>query len=57
MESHIRSLHSYIKSLPTKEDFEHCVKRIEKTYRQEITERKKDLGVRMEDIESTTDGL
>lgn len=36
--------------LPTKTDFEQYVKRIEKTYRQEITELKKDLGVRMEDM-------
>lgn len=33
------------------------VSHIEKTYRQEITELKKDLGVRMEDIEGTTDGI
>lgn len=56
-ESQMRSLHSYMRFLPTKTDFEQYVKRIEKTYRQEITELKKDLGVRMEDIEYTADGL
>lgn len=50
-------LHSYIRSLPTKSDFEQSVTRIEKTYRQEINELQKDLGVCMEDIQNTTDGL
>lgn len=49
-ESQMRSLHSCMRFLPTKTDFEQYVKRIEKTYRQEITELKKDLGVRMEDM-------
>lgn len=51
------SLHTYIRSLPTKADFEKCAKRIEKTYIQEINGLKKDLGVHVEDIENTTDGL
>lgn len=38
MEFQMRSLHSYMRSLPTKADFEQCVKPIEK---QEITELKK----------------
>lgn len=54
METQMRSLPSCIKSLPTKSDFECYVKRIEHTYKQEISELKKDLGVYMEDIENTT---
>lgn len=53
----MQSLHAYMCSLPTKNYFEHLVSRIEKTYRQEIMELKKDLGVCMEDIENTTDGI
>lgn len=47
----------YIRFLPTKADFKHWVKRIEKNYRQEISELKKGHGVHIEDIENTTDGL
>lgn len=57
MESQMQSLHSYMRSLPTKSDFEHYVSRIEQTYRQEIMELKKDLGVCMEDIEGNTEGI
>lgn len=53
----LKSLHSYIRLLPTQADFEHCVTRIEKTYGQEISELKKDKGVHIENIENTTDGL
>lgn len=57
MVSELKSLHSYIRSLPTKEDFEHCCKRIKNTYRQEISKPKRDIGVCFEGIENTTDGL
>lgn len=57
MESHVRSMHTYMRSLPTKSDFEHYVCHIEKAYRQEITELKQDLVVCMKDVENTTDGI
>lgn len=50
IELQMRSLHSYIRSLLTKADFEQCIKHIEKTYKQEITELKKDIGAHFEDI-------
>lgn len=50
----MKSAHSYIRSLPTKADFELCVKRIEKNYRQKISELKRDIGARFEDMETTT---
>lgn len=57
MESQMRSMHAYLRSLPTKTDFEHYVSRMEKSYRKEIAELKRDLGTRMEDVENTTDGM
>lgn len=57
MVSQMQSLHTYIHSLPTKNDFEHYVSHIDQTYRQEITGLKRDIGIRMEDIESTTEGI
>lgn len=39
----MRFLHSYMRSLPTKAGFEQYVKRIEKTYKQDISEHKKDI--------------
>lgn len=57
MESQIRSLHSYIRSLPTKLDFEHCVHGIEKVCKKEISDLKKDMGACFEDVDTTTDSL
>ena len=57
MEAQIRSLHSYIRSLPTKTDFEQCVSRIERAYKKEISDFKKDVGARFEDLDATTEGL
>lgn len=53
----LKSKYNYIRSLPTKADFEQNVKLIEKIYKQVISELKKDIGARFEDIENTMDDL
>lgn len=53
----MRSMHTYLRSLPTKSDFENYVSRIEKSYRQEITDIKKDFGICMKDVENTAEGI
>lgn len=47
MESQMRSLHSYIRSLPTKADFENCVHRIEKACKKANSDLKRDMVARL----------
>lgn len=44
-------MEAYIKALPTKHDFETYVQRLERSYKQEITELRKDVTSRLEEVE------
>lgn len=44
-------MEAYIKALPTKHDFEACVQRMERSYRQEMSELRRDFTNRIEEVE------
>ena len=48
-------LEAYIKALPTRHDFEACVQRMERSYKQEISELRRDVTNRLEDVEQSVE--
>lgn len=48
-------MEAYIKALPNKHDFEACVQRMERSYKQEIAELRRDVTNRLEDVEHTVE--
>lgn len=48
-------MEAYIKALPTKNDIESYINWLERSYKQEITDRRRDICNRIEDIEHTVE--
>ena len=48
-------LEAYIKALPTRHDFEACVQRMERSYKQEISELRRDVTDRLEEVERSVE--
>lgn len=44
-------MEAYIKALPNRHDFEACVQRMERSYKQEIAELRRDVTNRLEEVE------